>query len=85
MKTPLQRVLNGDKTIEGYIEGKGKLTITKPDGKKIVHVVGESSKPLELNVKVGEIMQWQASPSSTLTAYEVCYPPYKDGRYENID
>lgn len=34
--TPLQRVLNGDKTIEGYISGKGKLTITKPNGQKNV-------------------------------------------------
>jgi hypothetical protein len=32
-KTPLQKVLKGEKTIEGYISGKGKLTITKLDGK----------------------------------------------------
>ncbi|MFH1705954.1 MAG: hypothetical protein ABH867_03555 [Patescibacteria group bacterium] len=27
-KTPLQRVLKGDRTVEGYLSGKGKLTIT---------------------------------------------------------
>ena len=34
-KTPLQKVLKGDRTIEGYISGKGKLTITQPNGKQI--------------------------------------------------
>jgi hypothetical protein len=29
-------------------------------------------------------MQWFADDDSSLTAYEICYPPYEDGRYENI-
>ncbi len=29
-------------------------------------------------------MQWQADPNSPLEAYEICYPPYQDGRYENL-
>lgn len=28
---------------------------------------------------------WEADPDSSLMAYEVCFPPYEDGRYENID
>ncbi len=32
-KTPLQKVLAGDKTIEGHISGKGKLIVTRRDGK----------------------------------------------------
>lgn len=85
-KTPLQRVLMGDKTIEGYISGRGKLTITKQGGKPDTFVVNEESeKPLEVSVKVGELMQWEADTDSKLTAYEICYPPYEDGRYENIE
>ncbi len=84
-KTPLQRVLQGDRTVEGYISGKGKLTITKPSGKpKDYAVGGENQEPLSVTVAIGELMQWEADKDSPLTAYEVCFPPYKDGRYENI-
>jgi hypothetical protein len=85
-KTPLQKVLKGDKTIEGYISGKGKLTITKPNGKKIIYHVGENTQQsLNVIVEIGELMQWQADKNSKLIAYEICYPPYKNGRYENIE
>jgi len=84
-KTPLQRVLSGDKTIEGYISGRGTLTITKANGKKEICKVGNNKKEkLEMNVTVGELMQWQADNDSELIAYEICFPPYKEGRYENI-
>jgi hypothetical protein len=50
MKTPLQKVLKGEKTIEGYLSGKGKLTITKPDGTQEVFVAdGLSEKPSYCN------------------------------------
>ncbi len=84
-KTPLQKVLKGDKTVEGYIKGKGKLTITKPDGKQEVHVVsGETKEPFVVTVGIGELMQWEADKESNLVAYEICFPPYEDGRYENL-
>jgi hypothetical protein len=84
-KTPLQKVLNGDRTIEGYRSGKGKLIITKPDGSREVHAVGsEMEEPFSITVAIGELMQWEADKDSSLTAYEVCFPPYEDGRYENI-
>jgi hypothetical protein len=38
-KTPLQKVLQGKKTIEGYISGKGKLIVKRKDGNtKIIEV-----------------------------------------------
>lgn len=84
-KTPLQRVLKGDRTIEGYISGKGKLTITKADGKQEVYSVNEETKePFSVTVGIGELMQWEADKDLPLVAYEVCFPPYEDGRYENI-
>ena len=82
-KTPLQKVLKGDRTIEGYVSGKGKLTITKADGEQEVHVASESEKPV-VGVGIGELMQWEADKEANLVAYEICFPPYEDGRYENL-
>ena len=84
-KTPLQKVLKGDRTIEGYISGKGILVITKPDKTKNIYPVGESDQLKSINVAIDELMQWQADANSPLTAYEICFPPYKDGRFENIE
>ncbi len=84
-KTPLQRVLKGDRTIEGYLAGKGKLTVTQPDGKQRVYVVNEGLRePMMVTVAIDELMQWKADEGSNLVVYEICYPPYEDGRYQNI-
>lgn len=80
-KTPLQKVLKGDRTVEGYVSGNGKLIITDNDGEKIYHV--EKGKELQVNVNIGETMQWQAG-NEPLASYEICFPPYEDGRYENL-
>ena len=49
-KTPLQRVLKGKRTIEGWISGKGMLKITKPIGIQEVHLVGsENQEPFFYN------------------------------------
>ncbi len=84
-KTPLQKVKLGDRTVEGFVSGKGKLTITKQGGTEIVYQVNDEDKqPLAIDVQIGELMQWEAAPGERLVAYEVCFPPYEDGRYENI-
>ena len=80
--TPSQRVIKGDKTIEGYISGKGKLIITKQTGEEDVYRTDE--KHLEVVVNTGDVMQWIADSNSPLIAYEICYPPYEDGRYQNL-
>jgi mannose-6-phosphate isomerase-like protein (cupin superfamily) len=85
-KTPLQRVLNGDKTIEGYRSGRGKFTVTASDKKSKVYNVGEDfGEGFSVAVQIGETMQWEADKDSDLVAYEICFPPYTDGRYENIE
>ncbi len=85
-KTPLQRVLNGQKTVQGFCTGKGTFTLTKENGEKeMFEVNDESGKEFYKEIKVGEIMQWQAAPDSDLVVYEVYYPPYQDGRYEDLD
>ena len=75
--TPLQKVLQGDKTIEGYLSGAGKLVLDK----KEYLAPGDLG---EINVSIGSLMQWTASDVEGLIFYEICHPPYQDGRYENL-
>jgi hypothetical protein len=81
-KTPLQKVLSGDKTVEGYLRGKGRLSVFTTNQTYIYEFPG--AEP-EVVVHIGDTMQWQASSDTNLTFYEICTPPYKDGRFENID
>ena len=86
-KTPLQKVLKGERTVEGSISGEGKLTVTAVDSKEKVHRVDKETKePFSVTVAIGELMQWEADADAdgNLIAYEICFPPYEDGRYENI-
>lgn len=86
MKTPLQRILEGDLTLEGYLSGLGIFVITNREGVTFEHAVGNRPNcGFSFAVRPGEIMQWRADPDSELVAYEVCYPPYKDGRFENLE
>lgn len=81
LKTPLQKVLSGEKTIEIFKEGVGVLTIIGSDKQERIYTFpGEQA---EVEVKIGEIMQWEATED--LTFAEICYPPYKDGRFLNLD
>jgi hypothetical protein len=82
-KTKPQRVLSGDQTIEGYISGTGRLCIQKPSGKKIIFEVNQNSEGFAQVVEVGDIMQWQADDN--LVVFEICFPPYQDGRFENLE
>jgi hypothetical protein len=83
-KTPLQQVLKGDKTIEGYISGSGTLSIKRIDGKQEVYQMNESKKSFSIEVMVGDTMQWQADKDSVLIIYEICFPPYMEGRFDNL-
>lgn len=83
-KTPMQRILSGSKTIEGFVSGEGMLTVREDNGESKTHVFKEGGNKYEVAVKVGQIMQWEASKGSNLVFSEICYPPYKDGRFENL-
>ena len=61
-KTPLQKVVLGDKTIEGYFSGKGALTVVNSTGQKKCYNVGESAREFSVSVAIGELMQWQSAP-----------------------
>ncbi len=84
IKTPLQKVLKGEKTIEGYISGKGVLTITHTNGSVSTFEVSSETKGFSYEVAIGELMQWQAAQDSKLEIFEICFPPYQDGRFENL-
>ena len=83
-KTLPQKVLMGEETIEGYISGSGKLIIRHVDGTQSVFDVGPGSEGFSHPVGIGEIMQWKADKHEELVFFEICLPPYEDGRYENL-
>lgn len=84
-KTPLQKVLSGEKTIEGYVSGAGVFSVVRNDGsEERILVEDKPTEYLTIQVNVGDTMQWKASEDNVLTVFEVCYPPYKDGRFENL-
>ncbi len=80
-KTPKQKILFGEMTIEGYLSGTGTLTVTSPTGaQKTYSFQGITT---EVIVGIGDTMQWLAD--SDLVFYEICYPPYQEGRFQNIE
>ena len=84
-KTRRQRVKKGERTIEGHVSGRGKLTITrKKSGKSEIHPVDDNIIRFSIDVGIGDVMQWLADENSNLVAFEVCIPPYEEGRFEDI-
>lgn len=84
--TPLQEVLSSEQTVEGYVHGIGYLTTQSPAGEMARYDFSPDtlhSNPVVVNV--GELMQWKATGNSELTFFEVCTPPYEDGRFKNIE
>ena len=85
-KTPLQRILKGTKTIEGYMNGNGTFTVTSRDGSVKTYTFTENSDnnpAIETEVHIGELVQWSAE--TDLNFYEICEPPYEDGRFEDLE
>lgn len=84
-KTPLQRVLLGNKTIEGLQGGTGALTVRSANGQTQEQHTFNSPNDQAIIVNVGQIIQWHANGYEDLIFYEICEPPYTDGRFENIE
>jgi hypothetical protein len=82
-KTPLQKVILGTKTTEIFMSGTGNLTVHSDEGETKIYNFDSKSNNREVIVKLGEMMQWRAVTS--LVFYEICEPPYEDGRFQNID
>lgn len=87
-KTPKQKVIKGDKTAEQFLNGFGKITIWRVDSR--VEFLEETyyltpDTNLEVDLNVGDIMQWEAAEDSYLVFSEHCWPPYEEGRFENLE
>jgi hypothetical protein len=82
-KTPLQRVVSGTKTIEGFIYGTGTLTVGSLDDTVRVYNFNSKSEPQEVIVAINQTMQWHATMDD-LSFFEICEPSYSDGRFENL-
>jgi len=84
-KTPLQRVVEGDKTIEGFYDGEGELKVwTDLNAEPKSYRFNQPDAGKSVVVNVGQYMQWEADGYSDLMFYEICEPPYEDGRFEDL-
>jgi predicted alpha/beta hydrolase family esterase len=81
-KTPKQRILKGDKTTEGFLEGAADLTISRSSSDKTIYAYADNSYGTDTILGVGDTMQWTANEDSA--CYEICYPPYENGRFKNL-
>ncbi len=81
--TPKQKVLAGVKTEEIFISGCGTLEIKRASG--VIEIYDFPGDVITVSVQVGDVMQWKAVDGEDLCFGEVCYPPYKDGRFEVIE
>lgn len=80
--TPLQRVLGGDLTIEGHISGLGSLLVARVNGNREVYNYASSGPYRPVQVDIGDTMRWTAEED--LVFYEVCEPPYAEGRFQDL-
>jgi hypothetical protein len=86
-KTPLQRVVRGISTIEGFYDGAGTLTVKLDDGTEQLYRFepGDNARmQAGIQIEIGQQMQWAADKGEDLVFYEVCDPPYEDGRFVNL-
>jgi hypothetical protein len=81
--TPLQRVAGGEETIEGWVSGVGTLTITDLRGREHRHAFCDRSTG-PVSVQRGELMQWCADAAQPLVFFEICTPPYEEGRFNDL-
>lgn len=80
--TPKQLILKGDKTVEGFLAGKADLAFRRTASDEVIYAYTDDSYGNDVALSVGDTMQWSATEDSV--CYEICYPPYEDGRFENL-
>lgn len=81
-KTPLQKLIGGNVTIEGFVSGSGILRVKSKDEEYTYIFNQNSSDPV--SIKQGEIIQWIVDKDSDLVVFEICEPPFSEGRFENL-
>lgn len=81
--TPLQLVKGGERTIEIHVSGVGQFFFQENEKAEPKLFDLEDGKPFKLTIPIGSKVRWIAE--TDLTFAEVCYPPYEDGRYINLE
>lgn len=77
--TPVQRIeLEGSKTVEGILDGYGSFFAAGASRTSLTF-----GTPKVHTLSSGDIMQWEAGDDG-LTFFEICHPPYEDGRFTNL-
>jgi len=82
--TPKQKVLKGEKTLEIYLNGSGKLFVTSTLGIEKEHYFPNNENIQQIEVVIGETMRWHADTDSDLQFAEICWPPFAPDRFEEI-
>lgn len=80
-QTPKQLILKGDKTVEGFLSGAADLTFSRGSSGETIYGYSDDSYGVDTALEVGDTMQWSANEDTV--CYEICYPPYEDGRFQN--
>ena len=70
------------KLLKGYINGKGTLVVINKKGETITYSFPNKNCS-SVTLHIGDTMQWFAEDD--LVIFEICYPPYEDGRFENLN
>jgi hypothetical protein len=79
--TPIQLIMKGNKTTEGFSGGRGVLEVKTKSGEVTKYPFPETEQK-EVELGIGDTMQWEAKED--LMFYEICDPPYEDGRFKDL-
>ena len=85
-RSPRQKVLTGTRTIQRFISGSANLYVDELDGGEHTRYFksGEATENSDVEVQIGEIMQWSSLGPDPLVCYEICEPPFDKGRFEDL-
>lgn len=81
--TPIQLIQKGEKTIEGFLYGNATLKTFDSSGRMFERRFWDGNYDGNVELGIGYTMKWRAAEYSIL--YEICYPPYEDGRFKNLN
>src|SRR5882724_4520681 len=75
IKVPPRKVVNGQRIIEGYVKGKGTLTVSSASGAKETYYFEHDGHTKDVIVESGQSVQWITPNDSELVYYEVTPMP----------
>jgi hypothetical protein len=82
--SPRQRIFQGTRTLQGYISGSGALHVEVANQGVVVYSPQNGNVTEPVSVEIGQVMQWHAGYVEDLVYYEICEPPYRPGRFEDL-